>query len=136
MKINSFVNRYLSFTLILGVLSWPYTNVAKAEMVSTDAFLAQRGAANPRSRLMNLLERQEVQNKLQEYGVNPGEARMRLASMSDSEIEKINTKMSKLPAGADAAEAILGTALVVFLVLLITDILCVTKVFKFTRCAN
>jgi uncharacterized small protein (DUF1192 family) len=136
MKINSIVTRCLSFTLIFGVLSWPATNVAKAEMVSTDAFLAQHSSSNPRSRLMNMLDRQEVQKKLQEYGVSPGEARMRLASLSDSEIEKLNTKMNKLPAGADAAEAILGTALVVFIVLLITDILCLTKVFKFTRCAQ
>jgi hypothetical protein len=136
MKTTSILARCLSFTLIFGVLSLPASNPARAEMVSTDAFLAQHSSSNPRDRLMTLLERKEVQKKLQDYGVSPGEARMRLASLSDSEIEKLNAKMSKLPAGADDAESIIGVALFVFLVLLITDILCVTKVFKFTRCAH
>ena len=66
----------------------------------------------------------------------PAEARERLASLSNAEVARLNEKIDQLPAGADGAGEILGIALVVFLILLITDILCLTKVFKFTRCSN
>jgi hypothetical protein len=40
-----------------------------------------------------------------------------------------------MPAGQDALGTVVGAALVVFIVLLITDIACLTRVFDFTRCA-
>lgn len=109
---------------------------SQAAMISTETFIAQNKLQTPRERVLGLLEKEQVLMKLQELGVSPMEARDRLASLSDAEIEKLNAKMDALPAGADAGEAILGTALVVFIVLLFTDILCLTKVFRFTRCAN
>ncbi len=105
-------------------------------MVSTETFLSHQAQTDPRAQVMALLQKDEVVQKLQEYGVNPEEARARIASLSDQEIATLNSKIGELPAGADAGEAILGTVLVVFIVLLITDILCWTKVFKFTRCAQ
>jgi hypothetical protein len=41
-----------------------------------------------------------------------------------------------MPAGQDAATAVIGAAVTIFIILLITDILCLTHVFNFTRCAN
>ena len=133
---SSNIFRSISALLICSFLSLPVAQTAQAEMVSTEAFLSQQTQSNPRERLMVLLEKEEVLKKLQEYGVSPNEARERLASLSDAEVTKLNQQIDQLPAGADAAGAILGTAFAVFLILLITDILCVTKVFKFTRCAG
>jgi hypothetical protein len=109
---------------------------ARAERVSTDTFLAEQAQSNPRDRLLVLLQQEAVVKKLEEYGVSPAEAKNRIASLSDAEVQKLNAEMDQLPAGADAAGTILGTALAIFIILLITDILCWTKVFKFTRCAN
>jgi uncharacterized small protein (DUF1192 family) len=136
MKINSFSARIVCLFLIGICFSNSFAPLAHAEMISTETFLAQQAQENPRDRILNLLQQKEVSKKLQEYGLSQKEAQERIAALSDAEIQKLNEKIDQLPAGADAAEALIGTALFVFLVLLITDILCVTKVFKFTRCAN
>ncbi len=114
----------------------PTTPIAKAEMVSTETFLLQQDQTSPRDRLILLLQKEGALKKLQEYGVGLTEAKERLANLSDAEVEKLNAQIDQLPGGADAAGAILGTALAVFLILLITDLLCWTKIFKFTRCAG
>jgi hypothetical protein len=52
--------------------------------------------------------------------------------MSDDEILKISSEIDTLPAGGDLG-GIVGAVVFVFVVLLITDILGLTKVFGFTR---
>ena len=122
--------------MICSFLICPIAHSSYAEMISTDQFLSQNAQTASRDRLFVLLQKEELQKKLKEMGVSLSEAKNRLASMSDGEIDQLERKIEHLPAGADAADAILGTALTVFIVLLITDILCVTRVFKFTRCAG
>lgn len=136
MKSNSSACRVFSFFLVCALLTLPVEKAAQAKMISTESFMSQHVQTTARDRVMALLQKEEVLKKLQEHGVSAGEARFRVASLSDAEIGKISAKIDHLPAGADALGAILGTALVVFIVLLITDILCVTKIFKFTRCAQ
>lgn len=114
----------------------PILNAADAAMISTDHFISHNAQVSSRDRLLIMLQKDDLQKKLEVMGVSLAEAKNRLASMSDAEIDQLEKKIDQLPAGADAADAILGTALTVFIVLLITDILCVTRVFKFTRCAG
>lgn len=107
----------------MGGLSVPLP--ALAGIVSTDSVIA--GAE--RERLAGLLERVEVQARLQALGVDPADARARVAALSDAEAEALAAHMDELPAGGD----LLGAAVLVFLVLLFTDIMGYTKVFPFTR---
>ena len=58
-----------------------------------------------------------------------GEAKARVNALTDDEAHKIAGKLDQLPAGGD----ILDVLLLVFIILLITDILGYTKVFPFTR---
>ena len=51
-------------------------------------------------------------------------------------LRQIADRLDSLPAGQDAATAIIGAAVTIFGILLITDILCLTRVFHFTRCVN
>ena len=134
LKISFF--RSLCAVLICSFVFLPVAPIAHAEMISTENFISEASQSNPRERLTLLLQKEGVLAKLKEYGVSPNEARARLASLSDTEIANLNAKIDQLPAGADAAGDILGTAFVIFLILLFTDILCLTKVFRFTRCAH
>ena len=52
-------------------------------------------------------------------------------ALSDEEIASIIAQMEEDSAGAGA---IVGALVTVFVILLVTDLLCLTKVFKFTRC--
>lgn len=98
---------------------------ALAGIVSTDSVVA--GAE--RERIAGLLERGEVRSRLQALGVDPADARERVAALSDAEAAQLAAQLDDLPAGGD----LLGAAVLVFLVLLFTDIMGYTKVFPFTR---
>jgi len=111
----------------MGGLSAPLP--ALAGIVSTDSVVA--GA--DRERIASVLERGEVQGRLLALGVDPANARARVAALSDAEAAQLAAQLDELPAGgAD----ILVIALVVFLVLLFTDMMGYTKIFPFTRSAR
>ena len=80
------------------------------------------------ARIAGLLERADVRAQLEARGVDPREVEARVAALTDEEAAEIGSQIDGLPAGG-----ILGFILLVFLVLLITDILGFTKVFPFTR---
>ena len=62
-------------------------------------------------------------------GVNPADAKARVASLTDDEAAQLASKIDNLPAGGDGVGALIGALLIIFIVLLITDILGVTHVF-------
>ncbi|HQY08941.1 MAG TPA: PA2779 family protein [Burkholderiaceae bacterium] len=86
-------------------------------------------SARPGERLQALLQRDEVRQALIERGVNPADAAQRVASLTDDQADQLLAEIDSAPAGA----GIIETAVFVFLVLLVTDILGFTKVFSFTR---
>jgi hypothetical protein len=95
----------------------------QAAMVSTQQAVA-------RERIADIVDRADVQAQLQAYGVNPADVKTRVAALTDEEAAELAARIDSLPAGGIG---ILSAILVVFLVLLITDILGLTKVFPFTR---
>jgi len=112
------------------VLSTQFATMARAEIVGTDAVIAKYGQNADRNYLMAELQTDEVRGKLIEAGVDPAEAEARLAALSNAEIRSMLAQFDADNAGGD----ILGALLTVFLILLVTDFLCLTHVFKFTRC--
>jgi hypothetical protein len=110
----------------MGGLSAPLP--ALAGIVSTDTVLA--GAE--RERFAGMLERSEVQERLQTLGVDPANAKARVAALSDAEAAQLAAQLDELPAGGD----ILVAAVLIFLVLLVTDMMGYTKIFPFTRSAR
>jgi hypothetical protein len=113
----------------LSLISAP----ARATMVGTGEIFKQNHRDILRERVNKLIERPEIQKYLVAWGVNPEEAKARIDSLSDEEIENISSKMDQLPAGGDAVGALIGAALIVFIILLITDILGFTHVFSFVK---
>jgi len=128
-KMTGRIRRIVASFLIvcLGGLSVP--SPALAGIVSTEQSLA--GA--DRDRVAALLERPEARERLQALGVSPAEARARVAALSDEEAARLAAEIDALPAGGSD---ILVIALIVFLVLLFTDIMGYTKIFPFTRSAR
>ena len=102
---------------------------AQAGLVSTESV----STAGSRERVALFLERADVQLQLESMGVSPQDVKARVTALSDAEVANLAGKIDTLPAGGDAVVFVIWLAVVVFLVLLITDILGVTKVFPFTR---
>jgi hypothetical protein len=83
------------------------TAIASAR--DADMLLAQRA-----------LETKIVAQKLRDYGVAPGDAQARLASMSDKDLHTLASASKGLPSGADGTTgAIIGVLVVVILVIVI-----------------
>ena len=123
----------LALVIFLSVAPLP---VAKAAMISTDDVIGKVTTDADRARVASLLAREDVRAQMEILGVDPNMAATRVAGLSDSEVQQLVDKLDELPAGQDAAGAIIGAALAILLVLLITDILCLTKVYPFTKCVT
>ena len=121
--------RRLLAALLIVSLTMPAPLPAEAAMLSTDVALS----GLERARVVDFLARPDVSSLMQSYGVNPDDAKARVAALSDDEVARLAGEIDRLPAGGDALGTIVWVALVVFLVLLITDLLGLTKVFPFTK---
>ena len=106
---------------------------AHAAMVSTNEILKQNKQNLDRERLTVLLDRSEVRKQLEDWGVKSEEAKAWIYSLTDREIAEIVTRIDQMPAGGSATGILVGGALLVFFVLLITDILGYTDVFPFVK---
>lgn len=115
--------RWIASLLILS-LALPLP--AQAGLVATSAVVR----AGHQERISALLDRADLQAQLRAYGVSAAEVKARVAALTDEEAAQLTARLDNLPAGG---ESIIGAILIVFIVLLITDILGFTKVFPFTR---
>jgi hypothetical protein len=106
---------------------------AHARMVNTAEILKQNQHNLACERINMFLDRSEVHKHLVVWGINPDEATARIDCLSDQEIEEILSRIDHLPAGGGALGTIVGAALIIFIVLLITDILGFTDVFTFVK---
>ena len=117
------------FVSLLLIMSMALPLPAQAGMLSTEAAIA----GDTKERIVSFLERSDVRAQLESLGVNPSDAKARVASLSDAEAAQLAGQIDRMPAGADAAGAIVGALVLIFIVLLITDLLGLTKIFPFTR---
>ncbi|MDF2446347.1 MAG: hypothetical protein K0S46_1583 [Moraxellaceae bacterium] len=125
---NSIRTKITSLVLALGVSlsSLP----ARADMIdAAGALAASAEASSQRDALHSLLDRADLQAALLREGISAEQASLRVAALSDEEVALVSRHMEELPAGG----SVVGAVVFVFIVLLITDILGLTKVFPFTR---
>ncbi|HJV86527.1 MAG TPA: PA2779 family protein [Noviherbaspirillum sp.] len=106
-----------------------FTQTVQAAMIGTDQVLAANSGQQNRERIAAALDRPEVMTQLEKMGVNKVDAQERVAALSDSEAATLAKQIDSLPAGGD----VVGALVLIFVVLLVTDILGLTKVFPFTR---
>lgn len=114
----------ISFILSLSIFS----SSLFAEMVETRAML---NTETSKANIDSFLARSDVQQKLAALGVDEATIKNRMASLTSDEIAQISQKIDEMPAGGDAG--IIGVLVFIFVLLLITDILGLTKVYSFTR---
>lgn len=106
---------------------------AQAALVTTDQVVEAEALADDRARVMAFMAREDVRAQLEALGIEAAEAAHRAGSLTDDEIRQIAGRLDEMPAGQDAVAIVAVTILVIFLVLLMTDLLGVTDVFPFVR---
>lgn len=119
------IAQFRCFIAVLLAITLVVPLPARAAMLSTESALGP-----DRERIARILDRTDVQAQLLAYGVNAADVKARVAALTDAEAAELAARIEELPAGG---VGLLGAVLIVFLVLLLTDILGYTKVFPFTQ---
>jgi hypothetical protein len=116
---------------VLAVQLVAVGTMAQAQMIGTDTAIQRQTADMDRAYLMDELKKDEVRDEIVRLGVSPDEAEARLAALSDAEVARMINQYEQDKAGGDG---IIGALVTVFIILLVTDLLCFTRLFNFTRC--
>jgi len=127
------IRRIKSLTCALAILAvfLLQTGQAQAGLVSTDTvFQDAEIIASAQQSVLSLLDKQVVIDELTAMGVDPASVKQRIAHLTDAELLEMQNNLQTLPAGG---VDVLGAALIVFLVLLVTDIAGLTDVFPFVK---
>ena len=125
------IQRLLAVVLSASILNVSAIQSAQAALVPTEeaarlATVSQTESGH--ARLTAALARDDVRAEMLRQGVDPTLAQERIAAFTDDEATRLADEIDSAPAGG-----IIGAILLVFFVLLVTDILGLTKVFPFTR---
>ena len=113
------VNPISILAVILLLLMSTLYQPAKAAMVGTEKLLISDRNQETRSYLQQMMSRKEIQEALVARGIDLQEAKIRIDSLTDGEIEQILEKINDLPAGGiDAAFVliIVGVIVVLFII--------------------
>lgn len=124
------IKKIIAHTLITSIVFLGFAQSAQASMIGTEQVANAVQAQQNRAKVQAAFSRADVQAELQKMGINVGDASARVAAMTDAEAASVANQIDSLPAGGDG---IIGTLVFIFVLLLITDILGLTKVFPFTR---
>lgn len=125
---NTF-KRTLASLLIVCMATAGMPVVANAGIVTTEEAISSQSAVDNRTKVENFLARADVRDAMVAQGIDGAAAADRVKAMSDVEVAQLANRVDQAPAGGE----ILGILFTIFIVLLITDILGLTKVFPFTR---
>ena len=118
--------------LFMLVISGPFQSVFAA-MIGTETVMEASRGQEARTRIKQLIEREDVRQALINQGIDPREAGARIDSLSDAEAIRVGDKLDQLPAGSGAFEVFLIVSLIAFIILLITDIMGYTDIFPFVK---
>jgi hypothetical protein len=134
MNIVLAVRKPLAILLVMTFVSLTMVGTqAQAALVGTSQIIDQSYQEVDRDRLRTFLDRAEVRYQLEALGVDRDIARARIDSLTNEEVADIVDRLDQLPAGGDGFGTLVGAALLVFIILLITDLLGLTDIFPFVK---
>lgn len=135
----NFFRRFTKLVPILSLLALFSMNIAplQAAMVDNDQLISQSQMQMSKQEILTQLDRQHVQDKLLAMGVNIDDAKQRIDQMTQQELAQVAQDIENMPAGSGGVVGpIVGALLVVFIVLVVTDMLGATDVFGFVNDIN
>lgn len=127
------VKRFFCAFVAASILFTGSIQTVQAAMISAEQVagsVVSIGGEQDRARIVSALSREDVQAALVARGIDPIEAKGRVAALTDEEASLMASQLDTAVAGGDG---IIGAIVLIFLVLLLTDILGFTKIFPFTR---
>lgn len=104
------------------------------ELIGAEQVVQRELQSDTQARLHAVLERSDVAAALADRGVTVEQARARVAALTDAEAAQLLAEIDKAPAGASGE--LIGTLILVFVILVFSDILGFTRIFPFLRPAR
>lgn len=101
---------------------------ATAGVYSSDQVIATQQHHYNKQQVLSFVETDEVQAKLTALGVSPADAKLRIASMTNAELEVFNNQLNEMPSGG-----VVGTIVTVLVVIAVLDLMGITDVYPFIR---
>ncbi|MEQ8605722.1 MAG: PA2779 family protein [Rhodospirillales bacterium] len=118
--------------MAFGVTILPIVPVSAA-LIDNDRVAEIQTVEGERAFVNEFMNRVDVRKQFEAFGVNSDEAELRVAALSDAEVAQLAEQIKTSPAGQGAIGGIIGAVVLIFIVLLITDLLGFTSVFGFTN---
>lgn len=123
--------RYVSFFMaIMMAFGTVWASSATAGVVGTGELLTEQRADLDRQSLLDMLERDDVKDKLAEMGVSQEQVEKRIQNLTPEELSNFEQQLAAAPVGED----VVGIIVLFLLVFIITDLLCATNIFPFINC--
>ncbi|WP_254795563.1 PA2779 family protein [Arsukibacterium indicum] len=126
--INKLLKISLASVTMLAALLCVGMGQATAGVYSSDQVIAEQQHQYNKQQVLAFVDTTEVQSKLIALGVDPADAKLRIANMTDAELETFNSKLNELPSGG-----IVGTIVTVLVVVAVLDLMGITDVYPFIR---
>lgn len=121
------ITRLIALTLSGILIFTGLTSQVAAAVVGTQQALSMETRNVQIGIIQQQLARADVQQAMINLGVDPGQAQLRVASLSDAELAQLSGQLENLPAGGDSVLVVIG---IVFVVLLILELTGVIDIFK------
>lgn len=134
MSYKQFSIKAIAMTMIIAFSAAiiPIVPVSAA-LIDNDRVAQTQAIEGDRALVNEFMKRADVRSQFEAFGVDPDEANLRVAALSDAEVAKLAGEIKSSPAGQGALGAVIGAVVLIFVVLLITDLLGFTSVFGFTN---
>ena len=116
MSLRPFI-RTLSAVLVVSLLNLGMLQTAGAAAIDTQAAIALEDRAAVTARIDERLAREDVRQAMQSLGVDPEQARERVAALTDAEVLQLDGKLAQLPAAGDGGWILLVIVLGVLIYL-------------------
>lgn len=131
MLTHAFVRRLAAVLVALQFALFAQLPLAQAAMLGTPQVLQEQQQQVDRQQLLNMLDDQQVQQKLEELGVDRQQVAARINRLTTAELAQFNQQLAQEPAGG-----IVGVIILLLVIFIITDMLCATDIFSFVKCVR
>lgn len=120
------IRKTIALILAVALIGVGFTTQVSAAVITTQQALSVESRQLLVGEVQAKLAREEVRQAMVELGVDPVQAQLRVASLSDQELARLDGQLDSLPAGGGAL-ALIGAVFVVLLILELTGIIDIFK---------
>ena len=104
-----------------------------ASALAADANRIEIAADSHRDRVSQFLQRDDVRRELAARGIDPGKVQAKVNALDRRELDRLAREIDQAALNGQPVLPIFAVGLFAFIVLLVTDLLGVTRVFPFIR---